>query len=237
MAPHEFIEIYSTSRDLAARLPERFKFHKLKNLKELETNTFAHTYSLLLLDERTPVVELIEFLMNAPPQEMARLGVIYCAQEFSEKDVLALSSQPQVLKMLNREKTADLESEIKKAMATFIHQRETEDLMGRVRAQNKVLNELNDNLEQIIQQRTEHLETSKKEIELKLRDVRELIKFIKSLSNVEGFEDLILILKHEFLKYHKVRSPMLIYSLSNDAYRCVYFQGQQIGRASCRERV
>jgi signal transduction histidine kinase len=159
---------------------------------------------------------------------MARLGIIYCAQEFSEKDVLALSSQPQVLKILDKEKTADLEVELKKAVDMFTRQRESEDLLSRVRAQNKVLNELNENLEQIIRQRTEHLEKSKKEIEVKIRDVRELIKFIKSLSSIEGFEDLILILKHEFLKYHKVRSPILIYSISNDVYRCVYFQGQQI---------
>lgn len=227
-APRDLIEIYSTSRDLAARLPANIKFHKLKSLSELSYNVFAESYSLLLLDERTPVIELIEFLLASPPKEMERLGIIYCAQEFSEKDVLALSSQPQVLKILEKDKGANLEMEIQKAVDTFVRQRESEDLLGRVRVQNKVLNELNDNLEQIIQQRTEHLEKSKKEIELKLREVRELIKFIKSLSSVEGFEDLILILKHEFLKYHKVRSPMLIYSLSNDAYRCVYFQGQQI---------
>jgi two-component system, NtrC family, sensor kinase len=224
----DFIEIYSTSRDLGARLPSNYKFHKLQKLNKLTMNIFSKSYSLLLLDEWTPIPELQDFLTRLSAAETERLRVIYCAQEFSEKEVLTLSALPQVFKILEKEKTSDLEIEIKKAVEFFVHLRETEDLLGRVRVQNKMLNELNDNLEQIIQQRTEHLEKSKKEIELKIREIRDLIKFIKSLSNVEAFEDLILILKQEFLKYHKVRPPILIYSLSQEAYRCIYFQGQQI---------
>jgi nitrogen-specific signal transduction histidine kinase len=100
--------------------------------------------------------------------------------------------------------------------------------MGKVRSQNKVLNELNENLEKIIEQRTHHLEVSKKEIEIKNKETRDLIKFIKSLSNVDAFEDLLLILRHELLRYHKVESPLLIYSLYPHAYRCISFQGPQI---------
>lgn len=226
--PVQFIDIYSTAREPASHLPPQCKMHKLQRLQELSINVFAHTYSLVLLDERTSIPDLVDFLSAQPKSEVDRLRVIYSAQEFSESEVLQLSNLPQVFRILERDKSLNLADEIKNAVDFFKHLRETDDLLGRVRVQNKILNELNENLEQIVDQRTEHLENSKKEIELKTRDVRDLIKFIKSLSMVEGFEDLILILRHEFIKYHKVRPPILVYSLMNANYRCVYFQGQQI---------
>jgi len=224
----DFIEIYSTSPEMAAKVPSPFKTHKLNRLKDLKKNIFTEAYSLLLVDQKVPVAELSTFLSSVSAGDSHRLRVIYSGQNFSEQDILALSNLPQVFKILSSDKTAGLDNEIASAVEFFSHLRETEDLLGKVRVQNRMLSELNENLEQIVGQRTEHLETSKKEIERKIREIRDMIKFIKSLTSVDGFEDLILILRQEFIKYHKVRPPILIYSLSNNNYRCVYFQGQQI---------
>ncbi len=222
------LHILSLSRDLSDHLPDHYNPLKIKKLTDVSLQEISDGYSLLLVDERTPMRDIETFLNHLDPKDADRVGIIYSAQEYSEGDILALSQWPQILKILDGKKTDHLAEQIQGAIDMLTQHRDTQDLLARVRAQNKVLQELNENLEEITQQRTEHLEKSKKELELKIRDVRELIKFIKSLSSIEAFEDLILILKHEFIKYHKVRSPMLIYSISNNAYRCVYFQGQQI---------
>lgn len=106
--------------------------------------------------------------------------------------------------------------------------REMNAITSQVRAQNRTLQELNDNLESIVAQRTQYLEISTHEIETKNRDVKDLIKFIKAVSSVNGLEDLLLILRQEFLKYHRLNSPLLIYSLRKGSFRILYFQGPQI---------
>lgn len=76
------------------------------------------------------------------------------------------------------------------------------------------LEALNTSLEQIVAERTQHIEQSKSEEEDKVNRVRGLIRFIKDLAPMSSFEEVLLLLRKEFRKFHKVGDPYLIYQLN-----------------------
>jgi signal transduction histidine kinase len=87
---------------------------------------------------------------------------------------------------------------------------------------------LNSNLERIVVERTQHIETSKEEEEEKLNKVRSLIRLIKELAQTASFEDLLLLLRREIRRFHKIGDPILVYQSSPDRVEFVSFQSGQI---------
>lgn len=90
------------------------------------------------------------------------------------------------------------------------------------------LEALNSDLERIVLDRTQHIETSKEEEEEKLNKVRSLIRLIKELAQTTSFEELLLLLRKEFRKFHKVGDPILIYQSALDRVEFISFQSGQI---------
>ncbi len=90
------------------------------------------------------------------------------------------------------------------------------------------LEALNSNLEKIVYERTQHIENSKEEEEEKLNKVRSLIRLIKELAQSTSFEDLLLILRREFRKFHKIGEPILVYQKSAGRVDFVSFQSGQV---------
>jgi signal transduction histidine kinase len=90
------------------------------------------------------------------------------------------------------------------------------------------LEALNLSLEQIVQERTQHIEISKVDEEEKLNKVRSLIRLIKELAQTTSFEELLLLLRRECRKFHKVGDPILVYQSSPDRIQFVSFQSGQI---------
>jgi two-component system, NtrC family, sensor kinase len=225
----QLIEVYTTSSDLKKASAQLGSSHCISALDDLLKTPFSESYFLLVVGPETSPLRLHQWLLKNQYHFQKRLKIIYIYDFLTIDEIVLLSANHGIFKIFHREELPkewpQAWIEVNQSFAGLV---ETKDIMGRVRAQNKVLNELNDNLEKIVEQRTGHLEVSRKEIEQKNKETRDLIKFIKSLSNVEGFEDLVLILKHEFIRYHKVESPLMIYSLGGYTYRCISFQGPQI---------
>lgn len=94
------------------------------------------------------------------------------------------------------------------------------------------LEALNTSLEQIVTERTQHIEQSKLEEEDKLNRVRGLIRFIKDMAPVSSFEEVLLMLRKEFRKFHKVGDPHLIYQLSP---QLTYFISMESGQVTQTE--
>ncbi len=225
----QLIEVYTTLKKQANPLAAMAQAHPISSLDELLKTPFSESYSLLIVGPEISALDLHQWLKKNEKHFHKRLKVIYAFEFLAKDDIVLLGEAPFVYKILNMEEPKDVWQQAwAEAVNAFSGRLATADIMDRVRSQNKTLNELNENLEKIVEQRTHHLEVSKKEIEIKNKETRDLIKFIKSLSNVEGFEDLLLILRHEFIRYHKVEAPLMIYSLSPHSYRCISFQGPQI---------
>lgn len=90
------------------------------------------------------------------------------------------------------------------------------------------LEALNSDLEKIVLERTQHIESSKEEEDEKLNKVRSLIKLIKELAQITSFEELLLMIRKEVRKFHKVGDPILIFQSSLDRVEFVSFQSGQI---------
>jgi two-component system, NtrC family, sensor kinase len=101
-------------------------------------------------------------------------------------------------------------------------------LMRESTRQFRELEALNLDLEKIVHERTQHIETSKVEEEEKLNKVRSLIRLIKDLAHMTSFEELLLLLRKEVRKFHKVGDPILIYQASADRVDFVSLQSGQI---------
>lgn len=91
------------------------------------------------------------------------------------------------------------------------------------------LESLNESLELNVAERTAHIEQSKKEEEDKLGRVRSLIRFIKELGLVLGFEELLQLLRIEIKKIAKVSDPILIIK-NQRSLTIYYFQQGTVSR-------
>ncbi len=90
------------------------------------------------------------------------------------------------------------------------------------------LEALNNSLEKIVLERTQHIEISKVDEEEKLNKVRSLIRLIKDLAQTSSFEELLQVIRKEFRKFHKIGDPILVYQASPERVEIISFQSGQI---------
>lgn len=90
------------------------------------------------------------------------------------------------------------------------------------------LEALNSSLENIVLERTQHIEISKNEEDEKLNRVRSLIRLIKDLAQVSSFEELLVLLRREFRRFHKTGEPILVYQTISDRIEFVSLQAGQV---------
>jgi two-component system, NtrC family, sensor kinase len=74
---------------------------------------------------------------------------------------------------------------------------------------NRQLHDLQENLEKIVTERTSYLSDAERELHLRTQSTRDLVRFIKELSQAESIEELLLLLNQEVRSFHEVRSPIL----------------------------
>jgi len=108
-------------------------------------------------------------------------------------------------------------------------------LLKEVSSQNRQLERLTSGLEQIVIERTLTAEDSKTEAELKLSHVRELVRFIKDLSNLTSADELINLVRKELKSFHELRAPVLAYVVADRTPVILFFQGKQIVEREARQ--
>ncbi|MBK9324019.1 MAG: PAS domain-containing sensor histidine kinase [Bdellovibrionaceae bacterium] len=91
--------------------------------------------------------------------------------------------------------------------------------------QNRELEAFTNSLEQLVEERTFHIETSHKEEADKLSRERLLIRFIKELAVQRSFEDILQALRKELRKFHKLGDPILAYRFGGHKTYLMSFQG------------
>ncbi|MES2964944.1 MAG: ATP-binding protein [Bdellovibrionota bacterium] len=108
-------------------------------------------------------------------------------------------------------------------------------LLKEVSSQNRQLERLTSGLEQIVTERTITAEDSKIEAEAKLSHVRELVRFIKDLSNLTSAEELLNLIRKELKSFHELRAPVLAYVVADRTPVILFFQGKQIVEREARQ--
>lgn len=107
-------------------------------------------------------------------------------------------------------------------------------LLREVSLQNRQLERLTSGLEQLVTERTLTAESSKVEAEKQLAHVRELVRFIKDLSNLTAVDELMGLIRKELKSFHEVRAPMLGYVVAERRPMILFFQGKQIVEREAR---
>jgi len=97
-----------------------------------------------------------------------------------------------------------------------------------ITSQNRQMEDLTKNLEEIVNARSKaFLEKSEKAKE-NLKEVRLLLKFIKEISVVESFDEVLGVLKTVVRKFHGVMPPALVLRRAGDSFRIFHFRGPRI---------
>ncbi len=74
---------------------------------------------------------------------------------------------------------------------------------------NRQLNDLQENLEKIVSERTSYLSEAERELHRRNQATRDLVRFIKELSQAEAIEEILQLLSQEVKGFHEVRTPIL----------------------------
>ncbi len=126
---------------------------------------------------------------------------IFLLESFDSKEVASLINNLEPLAVLGPNSTVQELNEIlnmsRESARDSVKSRET---LEKVKQQNRQLEILNQNLEALVRDRTRDIEVSKNQIELKVKKVRQLVSFVKSLSTVRKIEDLLTIIRNEIKK-------------------------------------
>jgi two-component system NtrC family sensor kinase len=96
--------------------------------------------------------------------------------------------------------------------------------------QNRELEAFTNSLEQLVEERTLHIEISHTEESEKLSRERLLIRFTKELAAQGSFEDILQVLRKELRKFHKLGDPILAYRFGGPRTYLMSFQGGQFSQ-------
>ncbi len=117
---------------------------------------------------------------------------------------------------------------LQNAMDYSREQKQKKQLRKQSTKQMRELESLNVGLENIVHERTLHIENSKIEEDQKLNQVRNLIRLIKDLALINSFDDLLPIIRKELRKFNKLGEPFLLLQSENDNLEILNFKSGQV---------
>lgn len=115
-----------------------------------------------------------------------------------------------------------------KAAALAGGRREKSGRLDSAKIQNRELEQLTRDLEAVVLDRTRHAADSKSEVERRVSQFRDLLRFMQDIAATSSPEELAKLVRKEIRKYHKVGEPILGYGSSSGDLRLVYFRNGQV---------
>lgn len=125
---------------------------------------------------------------------------------------------------------------LQKAMDFSRQQKQKSQLRKQSTKQMRELESLNVGLENIVHERTLHIENSKIEEDQKLNQVRNLIRLIKDLALINSFDDLLPIVRKELRKFNKLGEPFILLQTENDNLEILNFKSGQVHFSQFHQR-
>lgn len=212
------------------RLPQFFPFQK----REVEIwirDSIAEALPLLQNQKFSSILvqdagngEGLELLVAARLyQPMAPR--FYISSDLSESEVREGINKAQVYRFIRWPLTErEVWQQLEEALQTHAKFQSRSVLLRESSNQNKELEALTHSLEGLVEERTQYIEMSHQEEGDKLNRERQLVRFIKDLATQTSFEDILVILRRELRKFHKIGDPILAYRL--DDTKTVYMSFQ-----------
>jgi signal transduction histidine kinase/PAS domain-containing protein len=130
-----------------------------------------------------------------------------------------------------------IESVLEKAKKNIININEQRNLIKEVSRQNKEFEALNEDLESLVEERTFLLKASEEEEREKTNRIRQLIRFIKGLSNLEITEQVIGHVRAETRNFHGIFDIMLGLKSRSERTTLVHTRNGKIKQSSYNKSI
>lgn len=170
-------------------------------------------FSCLLVYDHSQSIEALQLVMEAKNQNPLAPRFL-AAPTLNEKWIRDGINKAQVFRFLKWPLSPqELSEHFGKALLRHGMFLSRSLLLREASHQNKQLEALTASLEEIVDERTRHIESSNKEQAEKLNRERLLIRFIKDIATQTSFEEILQILRKEVRKFHKIGDPILAYRL------------------------
>ncbi len=189
-----------------------------------------YKFSCILISDHSQSIEALQLAMEAKLQNPLAPRFL-AAKDLNEKWIRDGINRAQVFRFLKWPMSSqELMDHIGKALLRHGMYLSRSLLLREASHQNKQLEALTTSLEEIVEERTQHIETSNKEQAEKLNRERLLIRFIKDIAAQTSFEDILQILRRELRKFHKLGDPILVYRLDSVKTYFLSFQPGQLAQ-------
>lgn len=149
-------------------------------------------------------------------------------KDFEKNTVMDLVNRFEIHKALLSSSLEDLSDFTLEALNVFRKKYLEKNLYAEVKQQNRLLEEFTLGLEKIIEERTQDIEKSKKAVEKHVLLIRALNRFTTELSSLSSVEEILILLRREFKKFHKMSPPILAVNAKTDTPKLFYFHGLNI---------
>lgn len=137
--------------------------------------------------------------------------LLYCAKNSANEQIQQAINQFEVFRVFDFNlEVAEQKRILFEAYQQYLDQDLRRSLLKQATKQFRELEALNESLEQIVEERTRHIETSQKEEEEKLLKVRTFLRSLKDLGSIFSLEDFLVLLRKDLRRYHRVGDPFLI---------------------------
>lgn len=198
-----FVRFHETEVEVVHRASFDEAFDFVRNQK----------FSCLLVSDHAQSVEALQLVMEAK-QHRPLSPRFLAARDTNEKWIREGINKAQVFQFLKWPlPQEELLSNFRRALERHDIFISRSMLLREASHQNKQLEALTASLEEIVDERTRHIESSNKEQAEKLSRERQLIRFIKDMATQTSFEDILHILRREIRRFHKLGDPILAYRL------------------------
>lgn len=173
----------------------------------------AHKFSCLLVSDHAQSIEALQLVMEARQQSPLSPRFL-AAPDINEKWIRDGINKAQIFQFIQWPiTTEELTEAFRSALVRHDMFLSRSLLLREASHKNKQLEALTASLEEIVNERTGHIEASNKEQSEKLSRERLLIRFIKDMAAQTSFEDILHILRREIRRFHKLGDPILAYRL------------------------
>ncbi len=166
--------------------------------------------------------ELLETLL----ENDETLSVLILDEGLETQEIIALGESPRVFAVVEFPSLS--EELIKKAVEHHIFLKSQSLQRQELKEQNKKLETLNENLENLVHERTKKEFQASQATEASLKKIQSIFSFIKNVSKCQSIEELLIQLREEFKKISGLMPPILILDEGVISFRVFYFQGKQL---------
>lgn len=188
----------------------------------------AEEIAVLISDQRMPRMTGVELLGFAEKESAVTTRILLTG--FLESHVVEDAvNQARIFRFITKPWVDDeLLLDVERAVEYFETNSSKKQLIREVTVQNRRLEELTSDLEKLVEERTFHIEDSKNQVERNLSKMRKLVLFIKELSGLRGLEDLMVLMRQEFKKFHQIGDPILAYMTHDERRKILHFVKREV---------